>query len=425
MKKLVMLGSAIVLLAGPAHAETIHILMESVPDTRFVQEVVPKFTEETGIEVDIEVVNYAEMHTKLVPQLVAPTGSYDVIVVDFYWVGEFTKAGWLQPLDERIEQDGFDTSVYFDSLMNLVGEVDGVTYMLPFYNYAMGLTYRKDLLEDAEQQTAFKEKYGIDLRVPETWDEYMKQVEFFTRDTDGNGEVDFYGVVNQGLRPDPIAMEWSNYLYANGGQYYEEGSWEPTLDSPEAIAALDDYKTNLGDYGPPGAASFGFDEAFNVAAQGKAYSYITYNMFRTAYDDPEQSAVVGEMEIAPVPNGGLNGAWGWAIPNSSPNPEAAWTFLKWIESPEIAKERALLGGSPTRSDVFDDAELPKKYPYYPALREVLDSARNFPVFTYTPQFVEVLGRELSLAVTGEKSSEEALQTANEEFEELLERDGKL
>ena len=63
-------------------------------------------------------------------------------------------------------------------------------------------------------------------------------------------------------------MQWSNYLYANGGQYYEEGTWEPTLDSPEAIAALEAYKTNLGDYGPPGAASFGFDEAFNVAAQG-------------------------------------------------------------------------------------------------------------------------------------------------------------
>jgi ABC-type glycerol-3-phosphate transport system substrate-binding protein len=425
MKKLMLLGAAIALVAGPAHAETIHILMESVPDTRFVQEVVPQFTEQTGIEVDIEVVNYAEMHTKLVPQLVAPTGSYDLIVVDFYWVGEFTKAGWLQPLDERIARDGFDASVYFDSLMNLVGQVEGVTYMLPFYNYAMGLTYRKDLIDNPEEQAAFKERYGIDLRVPETWDEYMKQVEFFTRDTDGNGQIDFYGVVNQGLRPDPIAMEWSNYLYANGGQYYEEGTWQPSLDTPEAIAALEAYKTNLSEFGPPGAASFGFDEAFNVAAQGKAFSYITYNMFRTAYDDPQQSAVVGLVEIAPVPNGGLNGAWGWAIPKSSPNPEAAWTFLKWIESPEIAKERALLGGSPTRSDVFDDPELAAKYPYYPALRNLLDTARNFPVFTYTPQFVEVLGRELSLAVTGEKSSEAALDAANAEFADLLEKDGKL
>jgi ABC-type glycerol-3-phosphate transport system substrate-binding protein len=424
MQKLLSFGAAIALLTGTVQAETINILMESVPDTRFVQEVLPQFTEETGIEVELEVVNYAEMHTKLVPQLVASTGSYDAIVVDFYWVGEFTKAGWLQPLDERIEADGFDTRVYFGSLMNLVGEVDGVTYMLPFYNYAMGLTYRKDMVNDPAEQAAFQEKYGIELRVPETWDEYMKQVEFFTRDTDGDGQTDFYGAVNQGLRPDPIAMEWSNYLYANDGQYYEEGSWQPMLDTAEAAKALDDYRTILNNYGPPGAASFGFDEAFNVAAQGKAFSYITYNMFRTAYDDPSQSAVVGKMEIAAVPNGGLNGAWGWAIPKSSPDPDAAWTFLKWIESPEIAKQRALLGGSPTRVDVFEDPELLAKYEYYPALRHLLETSRNFPVFTYTPQFVEVLGRELSLAVTDEKSPEDALATVNEEFGALLEKDGK-
>jgi len=422
----ILLGTTILCGASvAAEAQTINILMESVPDTRFVQEVVPEFEEETGISVEIEVVNYAEMHTKLVPQLVAPTGSYDVIVVDFYWVGEFTKAGWLQPLDERIEESGFDDSVYFDSLMNLVGRVDGTTYMLPFYNYAMGLTYRQDMIDDPEEQAAFEEEYGMPLRVPETWEEYLNQVEFFTRDTDDDGRNDFFGVVNQGLRPDPIAMEWSNYLFARGGRYHDE-DWTPLLDTPEAIAAVEDYRRNLQEYGPTGAASFGFDEAFNVAAQGRAFSYITYNMFRTAYDDPSQSEVVGQMEITMVPpHGGLNGAWGWAIPNSSPDPDAAWQFLEWIESPEIAKERALLGGSPTRADVFEDEEVLDTYPYYPRLRELLDTANNFPVFTYTPQFVEELGRELSLAVTGEKSPEEAMRDANEAFAELLRRDDKL
>ena len=105
-------------LAGTAHAETVNILMEGVPDTEYVKALVPEFEQETGIDVNIEVVNYAEMHTKLVPQLVCRQGSYSAIVVDFYWVGEFTKAGWLQPLDDRIAADKFDTSVY-------VPEADG------------------------------------------------------------------------------------------------------------------------------------------------------------------------------------------------------------------------------------------------------------------------------------------------------------
>jgi len=396
--------------------------MEAVPDTEFVQALVPEFEKDTGIDVNIEVVNYAEMHTKLVPQLVARQGSYSAIVVDFYWVGEFTKAGWLQPLDDRIAADNFDTSAYVPALMDLVGKVEGTTYMLPFYNYAMGLLYRTDLLADEKNKTEFQSKYGMELRKPETWDEYLKQVEFFTRDG-------MYGVVNQGLRPDPIAMEWSNYLFANGGEYHD--NWKSTVNTDAGRRALEQYVTNIEKFGPVGAASFSFDEAFNVMAQGQAYSYITYNFFRAAVDDPSKSQVVGKVNIMPVPgtelgkSGSLNGAWGWAIPKSSPNPDAAWTFLKWVESHAIAKRRALAGGSPTRTDVFDDPEVLAKYPHSTAMKTLLLQSHNFPVFTYTPQFVEVLGRELSLAVGREKTPEEALAQVATEFDELARKDGKL
>jgi multiple sugar transport system substrate-binding protein len=410
-------------MSAQAAAETVTILMEGVPDTEYVKTLVPEFTKETGIEVNLEVVNYAEMHTKLVPQLVASKGSYSAIVVDFYWVGEFTKAGWLQPLDERIAADKFDTSVYMPKMMDLVGKVDGVTYMLPFYNYAMGMLYRKDLLADEKNKTDFKAKYGMDLDVPKTWDEYLKQVEFFTKDG-------MHGVVNQGLRPDPIAMEWSNYFFANGGEYHTD-DWKPTLNNEAGIKAIEQYTMNINKYGPLGSASFSFDEAFNVMAQGKAYSYITYNFFRAGIDDATKSSVVGKVEIMPVPGptadkgGSLNGAWGWAIPKSSPNPDAAWTFLKWVESHETAKKRALQGGSPTRTDVFDDPEVNTKYAYSQALKNMLLTSHNFPVFTYTPQLVEVLGRELSLAVAGEKKPAEALATIEVEMTELAKKDGKL
>jgi multiple sugar transport system substrate-binding protein len=424
MLRQLLLGAAISAgLSTAALAETVNILMEGVPDTEYVKTLLPEFKAATGIDVNLEVVNYAEMHTKLVPQLVAPKGSYSAIVVDFYWVGEFTKAGWLQPLDDRIKADGIDTSVYLPKLMDLVGKVDGVTYMLPFYNYAMGLLYRKDLLEDEKNKADFKAKYGMDLAPPKTWDEYLRQVEFFTRDG-------MYGVVNQGLRPDPIAMEWSNYLFANGGEYHTD-DWKATFNSDAGVKALEQYAANINKYGPVGSASFSFDEAFNVMAQGKAYSYTTYNMFRAVIDDPAKSSVVGKVEIMPVPGisadqgGSLNGAWGWAIPKSSPNPDAAWTFLKWVESKDIAKKRALQGGSPTRTDIFDDPDVNKKYPYAQALKQMLLKSHNFVVFTYTPQFVEVLGRELSLAVAGDKKPADALAAIEAEYVELAKKDGKI
>ena len=423
MKRLLLALSVTTILSGAAHAETISILMEGVPDTEYVKALIPEFEKESGHTVNLEVVNYAEMHTKLVPQLVARQGSYSAIVVDFYWVGEFTKAGWLQPLDDRIAADKFDTSVYVPAMIDLVGKVDGTTYMLPFYNYAMGLLYRTDLLSDEKNKADFQAKYGVELRKPESWDEYLKQVEFFTKDG-------MYGVVNQGLRPDPISMEWSNYLFANGGQYHD-GNWKSTVNSEAGRKALEQFTTNIKKFGPVGAESFSFDESFNVMAQGQVYSFVNYNFFRAAVDDPSKSQVVGKVEIMPVPSnepgksGSLNGAWGWAIPKSSPNPDAAWEFLKWVESHDTAKNRALQGGSPTRTDIFDDPDVLKKYPHFAELKKLLLQSNNFPTFTYTPQFVEVLGRELSLAVAGEKTPEEALAQVETEFNDLARKDGKL
>ena len=138
MRLLIAFAAATMLFAGVAKAETVRILMETVPDTRYIQELLPEFEEATGIDVEIEAISYIDMHSKLVPQLIASQGSYDLIVVDFYWVGEFTKAGWLMPLDDLVARDGVDIDVYVPKLMDLVGRVDGTLYMLPFYNYSMG-----------------------------------------------------------------------------------------------------------------------------------------------------------------------------------------------------------------------------------------------------------------------------------------------
>ena len=306
--------------------------------------------------------------------------------------------------------------------MNLVGKVNGTTYMLPFYNYSMGIIYRQDLLDDPKEQAAFKAKYGIDLKVPTTWDEYRKQVEFFSRDTDGDGKIDFFGTINQGQRGDCICMQWSNYLYANGGQYHD-ANWKATFNSDAGVKAIADFKDDIAKHGPVGSEAFCFDEASNVFAQGKAFSFVTFNILLSGFDDPATSTVVGKASIAPNPVGGLNGGWGWAIPNSSPNKDAAWTFIKWIESKEAVKKRTLAGGAPTQAWVFDDPDVVAKRPEMGQLKVLVATAQEFPTFVYTVEFVEALGRELNLAVTGQKDAKQALDLAADEFNKLAAKAG--
>ena len=411
------------LLTGVAQAETVSILMEGVPDTEYVKALVPEFEKATGITVNLEVVNYAEMHTKLVPQLVARQGSYSAIVVDFYWVGEFTKAGWLQPLDERIAADKVDTSVYVPAMMDLVGKVDGVTYMLPFYNYAMGLLYRTDLLADEKNKADFQAKYGMELRKPETWDEYLKQVEFFTKDG-------MYGVVNQGLRPDPIAMEWSNYLFANGGEYHD-ANWKSTVNTDagqQGARAIRDEHREIRparrrelqlrrgvqrDGAGPGLQLHHLQllprrrrRSVEVAGRRQGGDRAGAGHRARQGRQPERRLGLGHSEVEPQSRRGMDLPEVGRVARHREEARAC----RRLADPHRRLRRCRGAG-----------EIP---PFRGALKKLLLESHNFPTFTYTPQFVEVLGRELSLAVGKEKTPEEALAQVATEFDELAAKDGK-
>ncbi len=406
----------------PFEGITINIMMEAVPDTEFVQALLPEFEAASGMKVNIEVLNYALMHEKLVPQLSAPkgAGSYDVIVVDNYWVGEFVNAGWLMELDEQLASSKtISLNDYLPSMVEMVGQLHGKTYMIPFYNYAMALIYREDLLNDPALQAEYREKYGKDLTLPATIEEYVELAKFMTRDTNGDGQIDIYGSSMQGLRPDPITMEWLNYLYGLGGRIYDE-NWNVVINDPVGIKAVSLYVDAMKNAAPPGAPAYGFDEAFSVMAQGQAFSYITYNWMLPQLNDPQKSQVVGKCKVVRVPgNHGLLGGWGWAIPVSSPNPNAAWAFIEWVESFEVAKQRALMGGAPARADVFRDADVLAKYPHYAEVERIVEEAIPFPIMTRSPQVVEVLGRVLSEAVIGSKPIDMLLNEAAEELKQLV------
>jgi ABC-type glycerol-3-phosphate transport system substrate-binding protein len=405
-----------------AQAETINLLMEGVPDTFIIQDILSEFERETGIKVNFEVVNYAQMHAKLLPQLMTKEGAYDAIVVDNYWAGEFPAGGWLEPLDGLVRKTpSVDLDKYVPSMLEMVGYYQGTLYMIPFYNYTMLLFYRKDMAEDPRLQKEYETKYGRKMKVPNNLKDYVNLCTFMTREDDRYGNI--YGASMMGLKPDPICMEWSNYLFSVGGDYYDSETWKATINSSEGIQAATLYVKNMTENAPPGAPGYGFDEAIQLFNQGRAFSIVTFWMFYINMNDPEQSQVAGNVGLARMPGGAnLNGGWGWAIPKSSPNKEAAWKFISWVESFPIAKKRALAGGAPTRSDVFMDSQVVAKYPWYPQIMEILQAAKPVPEFTYSTQMIEVVGRELSLMIGG-KSVTRALDAAAKELDKLAKQAG--
>lgn len=399
---------------------TINILLETVPDTEFVEEYVSEFEAMTGHTVNIEKVGYLNMHEKLIPELSGAEGggSYDVIVVDKQWVGEFVSADWLIPLTDDIEKDGFDTSVYVTAMWQMMGEVNGVPYMLPFYNYSSGLLYRTDIFEDEAYKNEYEAEFGKELKVPESVPEYVEVAKNLTKDTDGDGEVDFYGAIGQYSRR-PVQFEYAILLFGLDGWYYDE-DWNAAVNSDIGVQALE-YMIDLYQNAMPEAATgYGFEEQSTFMGQGKAAMMLTYSWMKAVLDDPDTSQVAGNVAFAVSPGGhGAQGGWGWAIPRSAPNPAAAWQFISWVESPDIAKKRGLLGGAPVRYDVFKDPEVLEKFPQNAIMEKVIEGAKPIPIIAASAQVPAEVGISVSEALAGEKTAQEAMDELAETLNEIV------
>ncbi|WP_429818950.1 extracellular solute-binding protein [Ensifer sp. B1-9] len=407
-------------LADPAavcKGKTLNLLLETVPDTTALIAVGPEFEKLSGAKLNIEAVNYTLMHEKLVPSLTASSGSYDVLAVDSYWAGEFVTAKWIQPLDERIAADKIDTSVYYPALMEINGKVKGTTYMLPFWQYAMGMFYRKDIVEDTAFQAAYKEKFGRDWRIPETLQEFADVAKWAGQQT---GKA---GVAMAGQRADPVVMEATNYVFSLGADFYNRETWEPALNSPEGIEAVKVYADLLANAAQPGALGANFDDVANALKQDKAVFAISYLFLMPTLQDPKESKVVDKMGFARMPGqDSLLGAWGWAIPTNAANADCSWEFIKWVESKDVAKKRALAGGQATQAWIYDDAEYLKRWPQMAAVGDALAHAKGLPVMSRATQLVEVFAEVMGEVLANGADPAAAIANAEDKFARLTKGD---
>lgn len=398
---------------------TINLLMEDLLETTVIEDLLPEFTEQTGITVQFEKVAYPTMREKLVPQLAAGAGngSYDALEVDFYWVNEFARSGWVEPLDERIAASGgaVDLARYIPAMLDIGSRVDDQTFYVPMYPYPMGLIYRTDLLEDADFAAAYEAATGETLALPDSVEAYVAMAAAVSALDRG-----VYGAAMQAQQVDPIVMEFCNFLYGLGGDFYDAELTEPAINGEVGVQAVTLYAEAVNSAAQPGAAGADLNDTMATYSQGKAFSMISYLFMLNVFNDDEASQVKGKNALAVMPGGqGLTGAWSWGIPVSSPNPDAAWEFVKWVESPEIAMRRALAGGVPAQAAPYENEEFIAAYPWMTQAQEMIATGKGLPAVTKQAQLVEIMGRHLSAAVSGGASPQAAMDAAAEELRDLL------
>lgn len=395
-----------------------------------IEDLLPEFEAETGIEVEIVSVSMTDLYTKLGTEFAAGGRSYDVAIMMWAAAQGYARADNLYILDDFMEKYDVDpsqyASVYIDNHMIQYPETtDGQYICLPEQADLQILAYRTDLFNDPTEQANFKMEYGYDLKVPETYDEYLDVAEFFTRDTDSDGETDIYGTVVMGQNFPSLVGDITPYIRGFGGDWIDD-DYNPVINSPESVAGIQYYYDlwKAHEVTPPAANTYAWDEETADFQAGKLAMMIIWPGGVPALEDPDASSVAGNIGYAVVPGKHPTvGGWAVAIPAKAKNPEASFLFINWLTSTETALKRAQNTGFSTATQaLFDDPIMNQKYDYLDAFKESLAYGEGWPQIGEFTSIWQIGAEELSRAFAGEISVQEAADNTQSRLETLM-KDG--
>ncbi|NLU52623.1 MAG: sugar ABC transporter substrate-binding protein [Clostridiaceae bacterium] len=144
----------------------------------------------------------------------------DVFMILSNDFNQFAELGILKNLDELVNNDkSFDKDKYFQTAL-LSGEYHGTQYALPYETVPTLMFVNKTLLE----------KEGINVpRSDWTWDDLYDICEKVTKDINGDGIIDQFGIYN---------YDWLDAARTNGAVLFDENEMKIDLSNEKVIEAV-------------------------------------------------------------------------------------------------------------------------------------------------------------------------------------------
>ncbi|MEU4496506.1 extracellular solute-binding protein [Streptomyces sp. NPDC023998] len=331
-------------------------------------------------------------------------GAPDIIRAEVGWTASWAKSQFLAPLDGTDALK--DTGDITPSLLKQA-QYQGKTYGAPFVTDSLGLMWNKEILKKA----------GFD-KAPTTWDE-VKKVSKAVKDKAG---VDGFQ-----LRAD--AYFELPYLFGEGTDMVDAAGKKITVNSPEAVKAVEASKALLAS---PGVAKLDVTadsyahmmDAFNT---GKVAMIVQgpwelTNIYKgAAFKDKANLGIsgvpAGSTGKAGAPTGGHN--LSVYAGSDKAHQVAAQKFVGFMTSGETQAKIALKNGTlPTRASAYTAAV--KATPGIAEFQSILSgSARPRPELPEYSSLFADLGTNLAAILQGKVSTQKGLDTTAESYKKLL------
>lgn len=409
--------------------ETIVVAIVANPQMRDAVSLQDDFkAKHPGVDVKFVTLPENEARAKITASVATGGGEFDVVMISNYETEMWAANGWidnLQPLADAT--DGYDTDDFIPTIKDALS-YEGDVYSVPFYGESSFLVYREDLFQDA----------GITMPANPTWDEIGE----IARQLNDPAK-DFAGICLRGLAGwGEVMAPLNTVINTYGGQWFDM-DWNAKLDTPEVKAAVTDYVDLLDDAGQPGAATSGYGDCITRYSQGKAAMWYDATAMVSSIEDPASSLVAGKSQYAPAPVKDTEAAgwlysWSLAIPSTSEHKDAAWDFVSWMTDKDYIKlvgnqigwERVPPGSRQSTYEIPEYAAVAEAYakPTLDAMYSAKQSTSMVnPVpypglqFVGIPEFQDLgtrVSQQISAAIAGQKSVDEALKQAQQYAEPI-------
>lgn len=383
--------------------------------------IIPDFeAKNPNIKINLVVVAWADFDTKMQTMIAAGTPPD----IWSHWgpsgFQDYVKRGLVADLTPLIEKDKFDVSDFLPDVLKIY-QVDGKYYGLPILTGGSFIFYNQNLFDAAG--VSYPTTNWDDTSW--TYDAFLEKCKALTKTSATfDPAKDIFGC-NLGFWPnDAFAWMWGQDFYPDSA--YQTGFADTAyLDKPAVIAAFQakqDIVWKLHYQPDPAQASAFTGDLF---ATGKVAMNLT-GVWGWWQNITDFKWGVGALPYGAPGRKDVVFTDPWMLSSKSPHPEEAWTFLKYLVSPDVqASWTKLTGAPPVRASLLDGwyKQFPSMKPE--GVKEVFEGSlkygRESPnhLLVKFDQLNQVVGSAVDPISNNDKTAADALPAANTALIEAL------
>ncbi len=311
----------------------------------------------------------------------------------------YASQGLLANLDEYYKAGNVDMDDFVTSAIEL-STYDGHLYSVPMRHDGPAMIYNKDMFEEA----------GLDPdNFPQTWDELSEVAKALTKDTNGDGTVDQFGIGWPLGNEGNAVVRFYQLLYNFGGSITDEAETKCELNSDAGKMALEylynDVVTNK--VTPQSALEVDNTGLRDLFINKKIAIYTNGAFDLTEIANQAPNINVGTATIPGTGDGiGITIVNGFSlyIPEKAKNKDAAWRLAEFVGNTEnSARITTTFPGrrSSMKLEKFSD---PLLQPFI----EQMDSGRAGPTYVQWPAMQTAIFAEMQMVLLEGKNIEDAL-----------------